>query len=114
MYNYLLFRFLVRLIDKNFLLLFSALQRSVWTHIVMNYIGPDDDEGIRVYQKGVEMKPFDTQTSPSSNPVGAGRIVVGRSKTDTDNNYVSMQVDELIFFNHVLGMEEIEMSSNSG
>ena len=81
---------------------------------MMNYIGPDDDEGIRVYQNGVEMKPFDTQTSPSSNPVGAGRIVVGRSKTDTDKNYVSVQVDELIFFNHVLGMEEIEMSSNSG
>ena len=75
---------------------------------MLNYIGPDD--GIKMYMDGVEVATaadsFPTQ-SPGS--PGNGRIVVGRGKTDVDDLYSSVEVDELIYFNRSLKLEEIEM-----
>ena len=32
-----------------------AIKPSGWFHIVVNYIGPDEGEGIRIYHNGVEV-----------------------------------------------------------
>ena len=49
-----------------------------WTHIVMNYIGPNGGEGIRGYVDGIEVV-SDPTKDPHSLPVGDRRIVVGES-----------------------------------
>ena len=65
---------------------------------MLNYIGPDDGQGIRVY--GMEV--VNDATGDATRSAGDGRIVVGRYFTDDDRYYMSMQIDELIFFNKSL------------
>ena len=48
-----------------------------------------------------------------SYPAVDGKIVVGRISTNLDRDYASMQVDELIFFNHPLMLDEITALSNA-
>ena len=73
-------------------------QPSGWTHFLLNYIGPSNGDGIRVYSDGVE----------ESFPAGNGRVVVGRFYTNRDAIYGSSEADELIYFNKALTTEEIE------
>ena len=68
-----------------------------WTHIVLNYIGPNNSEGIRIFYDGVEVA-SDTTNITTTHSAGDGRIVVGRGYTDNDERYSSVQIDELIFF----------------
>ena len=77
-----------------------------WTHIVMNYIGPNNGEGIRTYYNGTEVGNDPTKTALSRS-AGDGRIVVGREYTDRDGAYASVMVDELLFFNRHLLSDEI-------
>ena len=84
----------------------SHTQPSGWTHVVMNYIGPNDGEGIRLYISGTEVG-NDLTKSTTHQSAGDGRIVVGRWFTDKDEGYSSVKVDELIFFNHYLSSAEI-------
>ena len=78
-----------------------------WTHIVLNYFNFSDDEGITVYFNGRKVA-SDTSKADGSQSPGDGRIVVGRKYTDRNQDYASVQVDELIFFNNSLTLEEIE------
>ena len=77
-----------------------------WTHVVLNYLGPHD--GIQMFMDGVEVVAGTLSSRPLST-TGNGRIVVGKGYTDRDDNYSSVQVDELIFFNSLLKPEEIDM-----
>ena len=82
-----------------------------WTHVVLNYIGPNDGEEIRIYYDGKEVASDITkQEGPFSS--GVGRIVVGRLHTDEDKSYASVQVDELIFFNSSLTLVEVKLLFN--
>ena len=83
-----------------------------WTHIVLNYIGPQISEGIRIYVNGTEVKSDTTKTSGSLR-AGDGRIVVGRHYTDRDGYYASVQVDELIYFDAALTTDNILSIYNS-
>ena len=76
----------------------------------MNYIGPNDGEGIRFYYNGAEVASVTTKSSVSYSP-GDGRIVVGRCYTDQD--YASVQFDELIFFNAALTDADVQSIYNS-
>ena len=80
-----------------------------WTHIVVNYIGPDDGQGIRVY--GIEVAGSTTRDVTCS--AGDGRIVVGRCYIDEDMRYASVEIDELIFFNKALSTTDIERLYNA-
>ena len=80
-----------------------------WTHIVLNYIGPSDGQGIRVY--GMEV--LNGITQDAAHPAGDGRVVVGRRYTDQDTDYASMQIDELIFFNKALSTRDIKLLYNA-
>ena len=74
---------------------------------MLNYIGPNDGEGIRIYYDGTEVV-RDTDKSAWSYPAEDGRIVLRRQYTDQDRLYSSIQVDELIFFNEKLNSNDID------
>ena len=50
----------------------------------------------------------DTTKNVQSRSAGDGRIVVGRYFTDMDQWYSSVEVDELVFFNRALTVDDIE------
>ena len=85
---------------------------SGWTHVAMNYLGPNDSEGIKIYYNGKEAA-SDTTKSNSSRPDGEGRIVLGRFYTHKDERYSCVQVDELLFFNNALSSTDIIDLNNS-
>ena len=55
----------------------------------------------------------DTTKSGGSRSAGDGRIVVGKRYTDKDQDYASVQVDELIYFNASLISDEVQSIYNS-
>ena len=69
-------------------------------------MGTGDSEGITLYMDGTEGA-NDTIKSGESYLPGDGRIVVGRFLTDVDDHYNSLEVDELIFFNSALVLNDI-------
>ena len=79
---------------------------SGWTHIGLNYIGPNNGQGIRVYQDGVQAG-SDVTRSNTMYSVPSGRVVVGRLYTNLDSEYLGVDVDELLFFNGKLREKEI-------
>ena len=83
-----------------------------WTHIVFNYIGPNNGQGIRVYIDGTEV---DSNTTKDAHlgSVGDGRIIVGRRYTDSNEKYGSVHLDELIYFNAALTSDDVQSIYNS-
>ena len=79
---------------------------------MLNYIGPSDGQGIRVYNDGAEVANVTTKVAGSDSP-GDGRVVVGRLYTDRDMLYVSVQIDELAFFNKALSKTDITAMYNA-
>ena len=78
-----------------------------WTHIVLNYFGPNNGEGLTVFYDGEKVGGDNSKNEELLSVSGDGRIVVGRRWTDSDREYTSVQVDELIFFNQALSNENI-------
>ena len=76
---------------------------------MVNYIGPNDGQGIRVY--GMEVAC--SVTRDAAHPAGDGRVVVERRYIDEDREYASMEIDELIFFNKALSTTDIERLYNA-
>ena len=85
---------------------------SGWFHVVINYIGPNNGQGIRMFIDGSELM-SDTAKDAWSFSAGDGMVVVGRDYTDADKEYASVQVDELIFFNQVLSNDHINKLYNA-
>ena len=76
----------------------------MWTHVLLNYQEPNDP--INVYYGGIEASITKGFTAyPFS--AGDGRIVLGRRYTGNDEEYASVQVDELTFFNQALTPDQI-------
>ena len=88
----------------------EVLSRSGWTHVVINYIGPQNEQGIKIYFNGVRRR-TDPTMDPHSYGIGNGHVVIGRYHTDIDDRYASVELDELIFFNKKLSESEITMLS---
>ena len=85
---------------------------SGWFHVVVNFLGPNDGEGIRVYKDGADVG-NETTIYSKTYTQGDGRLVVGRYYTDQDLHYAGAQVDELILFNQALSPEEIQILSRA-
>ena len=79
---------------------------------MLNYIGSNDGEGIRIYFNEQEVG-SDTTNITTTHSAGDGRIVVGRYYTNQDQNYASVQVDELIYFNAALTTDDVRSIYNS-
>ena len=95
--------------DGNFLA--TANISDEWFHLVLNFIGPKEDQGTRVYHDGVQAT-MDSNKGGNTYIEGNGRIVIGRRYSEEDCDYASVQVDELLFFNRALTEVEIGMLSN--
>ena len=81
-----------------------------WKHIVLNFIGPNDGEGIRVYEDGSLIDRDNTKYNLRRS-ASNGRISLGRFIARHGTYYASAQVDELMFFNQSLTEAEIRMLS---
>ena len=75
---------------------------------MLNYIGPNNGEGIRIYYNG-KKEASSGRKLYGGNTAHSGRIIAGRFNTEADQYYTSVQVDELIFFDQSLTLEEINM-----
>ena len=85
---------------------------SGWFHIVLNFIGLDDGQEIRIYHDGVNVaNDMSITISTSMRPETDRRIVLGRLYTDSNENYATVQVDDLVFFNRALTEAEITVFS---
>ena len=78
-----------------------------WFHIVFNFIGPRQTQGIRIYNDGEQVGGDSMTENVVTHVEGDGRIVFGRFYTDVDDRYASLQMDQLLFFNHALTAPEI-------
>ena len=72
---------------------------------MMNYIGPDDGQGIQIYENGVQTG-SDASKEVTSFPAGDGRVAIGRRTPRIDDKYVGVDVDELLFFNEKLSTQQ--------
>ena len=90
----------------------SCTKPTGWTHIVMNYLGPNDGEGVRIYIDGAEVASTSYRYD-ESRPAGDGKIVVGRYYTEGHTDLASVQVDELIYFNASLIDTDVQSIYNS-
>ena len=85
----------------------DAGRRTGWTHVVLNYIGPNNGQVIEIYYNG-ERKKTKSQKNTRSYSAGDGRIVVGRHYTNFDRlYYASVRIGGLLFFNRALTAAEI-------
>ena len=97
-------RYRVRLSGGNFQ---AIVPRPLgWFHTVLNYIGPENGQGVRIYHDGVHIGDESTIVVAAKNN-GDGRIVMGRFFAEREGSYSSFQVDELLFFNQTLTDSEI-------
>ena len=81
-----------------------------WFHSVMNYIGPNNGQGIQVFQNGESVANATTLHSIPTIP-GDGEIAIGKFHIAIQGDYGSVAVDELVFFEQVLSLEEIRALS---
>ena len=87
-------------------------RRSAWTHLVLNYIGPNN--GIRIYENGgLVASDFNKLIVNRDYQTGNGRIVVGRKYTDSNQQYASVEIDELVYFNSYLTNGNIQSIYNA-
>ena len=100
----------IRLPDGSFYA--EGSRPSGWFHLVVNYIGPEEGEGIRVYYDGV-LVGSDTRKNVHTISEGNGQIAIGRFYNNNKWRDGSVVVDDLILFNQALTDDEIQrLSSN--
>ena len=81
--------------------------------MVINFIGPNEGQGIKIYHDGVEVGSDTTKIASQFNHHSPGKITVGRYNSNVDWGYCSVQMDEIAFFNQHLSQAEITLLSNS-
>ena len=74
----------------------------------MSYIGPEDGQGIRIYQDGQKVAEDKEKTSSGMVAPGDGMIVAGRRLKNDNYLYASFNLDELLFFNSALDAEDVD------
>ena len=83
-----------------------------WYHLVFNYVGTNNAEGVTIYHDGVEVG-SNTQKTPYYNNAGSGIVVLGRYYVQAlEQSFASVMVDELLFFNRYLTEEEVQILYN--
>ena len=105
------FRVALNLIDRtSFSTSFQALSET-WIHMVLNYIGPEHGQGIRIRYNGTKLDGGNTKysgeklASPSDGSVAVGKF---------GSYYSSVAIDELLFFNVKLTDDQIRQLYNQG
>ena len=94
--------------------LVKNVTNNVWIHIVVNFIGPGEGQGIRIYHDGNsanEDRWTRTVGKTSGDPKNIN-FYIGRFASISIPHVVSVEVDELYFFNQALTAAEIKILSN--
>ena len=90
-----------------FFIVLQVWQNILYLSDVAIYIRPSDGEGIKLYINGAEVVSGTTKTAWSQSAGKISKIVVGKFYTYRNLSYLSVQIDELTFFNNSLTAEEI-------
>ena len=61
-----------------------------WTHLVLNFIGPVNGQGVQIYVNGVQTGSGTWKDVAVSYSPGDGRVVVGKSYTHQDQHYSTL------------------------
>ena len=80
--------------------------------MVLNYIGPEHGQGFRIYNDGVKLVGGSTTSSPSGTnftPLD-GSVALGKFR----NEYSSVAINELLFFNNKLTDAQIRELYDEG
>ena len=85
---------------------------SGWAHAVINYIGPNDGQGITIYHDGRLLENDTTKFNNTYSPTN-GEIAIGRVNFGGQLFYGLVEVDELLFYNRVLTDAEIILLSQT-
>ena len=80
--------------------------------MVLNYLGPDDGQGIKISVNGKSANESYYQALETTVPSGDGRVAVGRYQIADNDFYADIDVDELLFFNEALTDVEITQIRN--
>ena len=110
-------RYLVTSLDERLVIEDIPRMDGVWFHIVLNFFGFNDEQGITVYHDGVQLNNTARRTNtPAKLDASDGRIILGRSVDEKFDRstpfdpylyYSSVSIDELLFYNHILRDKEI-------
>ena len=85
-----------------------------WFHIVLNYsTSQDRSPRLRAYVNAQERLKDSTPYRQDSES-GDGRIVLGRAYSEVNDFYTSMEVDEVVFYNEWLDVNEINELFRNG
>ena len=79
---------------------------SDWYHLAMILHGPNDGQGISIYHDGILVK-RDSTKEQKNYTQSTGTVIIGKRFTDRDEDYGSIMVDELTFWDRQLLPEEI-------
>ena len=83
-----------------------------WYHLVFNYIGTTNAEGVVIYHDGVHVGSSTEKTSYARN-TRPGVVVIGRYFVQLlEEGFASVVVDELLFFNRIITTDEVQILYN--
>ena len=84
-----------------------------WLHLAGVYYGSSEGEGITLYLNGIQVANDTTRATASSVIPESGKLVVGRKRSEINDIYASVEVDEILFFNRKLSAPEVQMIYNA-
>ena len=96
-----------------YITMFISTVPTEWYHLVFKYIGesPVSVDSVVIYHDGVEVG-SSTQKVSYSTTAGQSVVVLGRKLVQSELDFASVMVDELLFFNRHLTEEEAQILYN--
>ena len=79
-----------------------------WHHFVADFFRTQQEDAIFLFLDGNLLVSDKTLVDDSGVPAGNGHVQIGRAYTDSDFEYGSVVIGEILFFNRVLKSDEIE------
>ena len=93
----------------------QAPEHSIWFHIAYSYIGRNGYQEIRICHDGHEVSMQETHY-PTLDPNLSGRLILIGKNNNVQYNlirYCSIEIDELVYFNHTLSHAEVRVLSQA-
>ena len=84
-----------------------------WYHLVLNYIpaSPTSSDSVVIYHDGAEAGRSTEKVSYNTN-AGSGVVVIGKYFVQSELDFATVMVDELLFFNRHLTEGEAQILYN--
>ena len=84
-----------------------------WYHLVFNYIGESSvgEDSVVIYHNGAEVGRSTNKVSYSTS-ARQGVVVIGKHRVQSEQDFASVMVDELLFFNRPLSEAEAQILYN--